>query len=176
MVSIICKCSFRSGQYEVHLQLFCKLKLQSRQKGRAVTQMDCSNTLSELSFHGLPSESKRDSIRKQIASPLSLQLIILFLRNSHLQRDNQQTFFSQFFFLTFRKFLQPTKKAFFRNFQNVHQKTPVANLTLVKRKLLPVNLVKFLRTPFLQNTSGRLLLLLAFQKQPPEVFYDKRCS
>ena len=39
-----------------------------------------------------------------------------------------------------------------------------------------VNFTKFLRTPFLQNTSRRLLLLLAFQKQPPEVFYEKRCS
>ena len=35
---------------------------------------------------------------------------------------------------------------------------------------------KFSKTLFLQNTSGRLLLLLAFQKQPPEVFYEKRCS
>ena len=39
-----------------------------------------------------------------------------------------------------------------------------------------MNLAKFLKTPFLQNTSERLLLLLAFQKQPPEVFYEKRCS
>ena len=44
----------------------------------------------------------------------------------------------------------------------------------VKKRLwhkhFPVNLVKFLRTPFLQNTSRRLLLL-AFQKQPPHVFF-----
>ena len=33
-----------------------------------------------------------------------------------------------------------------------------------------MNFGKFLRTPFLQNTSGRLLVLLVFQKQPPEVF------
>ena len=39
-----------------------------------------------------------------------------------------------------------------------------------------MNLAKFLRTSFLQNTSARLLLFLAFQKQPPEVLYDKRCS
>ena len=38
------------------------------------------------------------------------------------------------------------------------------------------NFAKFLRTPFLQNTSRGLLLLLAFQKQPPEVFYEKRCA
>ena len=43
-------------------------------------------------------------------------------------------------------------------------------------KCFPVNLAKFLRALFLQNTSGRLLLLLAFQKQPLEVFYEKMCS
>ena len=37
-------------------------------------------------------------------------------------------------------------------------------------------LAKFIRTSFLQNTSGRLLLPLAFQKQPPELFYENRCS
>ena len=42
-------------------------------------------------------------------------------------------------------------------------------------KSFPLNLVKFQRAPFLHNTSGRLLLVLAFQKQPPEVFYEKRC-
>ena len=39
-----------------------------------------------------------------------------------------------------------------------------------------MNLAKFLRTPFLQNPSSQLLLHLAFQKQPPEVFYEKSCS
>ena len=52
--------------------------------------------------------------------------------------------------------------------------------TLLKKRLwqrcFPVNFGKFLRTPFLQNTSGRLLLFLAFQKLPPEVFYEKMCS
>ena len=43
-------------------------------------------------------------------------------------------------------------------------------------KCLPLNFAKFLRTAFLQNTYGRLILILAFQKQPPEVFYEKRCS
>ena len=38
-------------------------------------------------------------------------------------------------------------------------------------QVLSLNLAKFPRTPFLQNTSRRLLLLLAFQKQPREVFY-----
>ena len=44
------------------------------------------------------------------------------------------------------------------------------------RKCFPVNLAKCLRTPFLQNTSGRLLLFLAFQNQPPELLYEKKCS
>ena len=48
-------------------------------------QINSSNISSEILFHELPSKSKRPSIRKQIASSLSLQLILLFLRNSHLQ-------------------------------------------------------------------------------------------
>ena len=33
-------------------------------KGQAAMQMDCSSASSETSFHGLPSKSKRPSIRK----------------------------------------------------------------------------------------------------------------
>ena len=53
----------------------------------------------------------------------------------------------------------------------------------------PVNLLHIFRTPFLKNTSGRLLLQIAsscdipcrivtdvLQKQPQAVFYKKRCS
>ena len=36
-----------------------------------------------------------------------------------------------------------------------------------------LNLAKFRRTPFLQNTSGRLLLPLAFRQQPPKLCYKK---
>ena len=47
----------------------------------------------------------------------------------------------------------------------------------VKKRLwyrcFPVNFAKFLRTSFLQNTSGRLLRILAFQKQPLEVSMKK---
>ena len=42
----------------------------------------------------------------------------------------------------------------------------VAKATLLKKRLwrrcFPVNFAKFVRTPFLQNTSGRLLLQLLF--------------
>ena len=34
---------------------------------------------------------------------------------------------------------------------------------------------KISKNTFLQNTSGRLLLLLAFQKQPPKMLYEKKC-
>ena len=40
-------------------------------------QMDCSNASNEILFHGLPSKSKRPSIRKQIALSLSSQSIVL---------------------------------------------------------------------------------------------------
>ena len=57
--------------------------------------------------------SKEYSIRKEIAWLLSSQLIvILFLRNSQLQRDIYQTFFSPIILRIFRKFLQRIKKAF----------------------------------------------------------------
>ena len=64
MVSIFAKARICRGNTQVHLQFFCKSKLQSTQKGRAATQMDRSSTSSEISFHGLPSKSKRPSIRK----------------------------------------------------------------------------------------------------------------
>ena len=68
--------------------------------------------------------------------------------------------------------------------QNSQEKACVRDPILIKlhskavkkrlwHKCFPVNLAKFLRTPFLLNTSGRLLPLLAFQKQPPEVYYKK---
>ena len=49
-------------------------------------------------------------------------------------------------------------------FHKIHRKRPVPEPleTLIKKRLwhgcFPVNFVEFLRTSFLQNTSGRLLL------------------
>ena len=68
--------------------------------------------------------------------------------------------------------------------QNSQEKAFVRDSTLLKlhsqgckkETLAQVFSCEFLRTLFLQNTSERLLLLLAFQKQPPEVFYENRCS
>ena len=97
MVSIICKSSFLSGQYASSSSVFLQFKTLV-EIGRPATQMDRSNNLSEISFHALPSKSKRLSIRKQIASSFSAQLIVLlFLQNSHLQRDLASIFFRQCF-------------------------------------------------------------------------------
>ena len=63
------------------------------------------------------------------------------------------------------------KKGVLRNFAKFTGKHPCQSLlfrlrptTLLKKRLwhrcFPVNFAKFLRTPFLQNTSGRLLLNL----------------
>ena len=59
------------------------------------------------------------------------------------------------------------KKRCSQKFHKIHRK--VAGLrpaTLFKKSLwhrcFPVNFAKFLRTPFLQNTSGRLLLRISF--------------
>ena len=126
MVSIICKISFLSGNTQVHLQFFCKSKLQLRKKDRVAMQIDSSSTSSEISFHGLPSKSKRPSIREQIASSLSSQLIVsLFLRNGHLQRDIQQTCFCQYFCELLENSCSTSKKRS-ENFCKVKKETPLA--------------------------------------------------
>ena len=127
MASINCISSYLSGQFAGSSSVFffffffCKAKLQSRQKGRAATQMDRSSTSTEIVFHGLPSKSKHPSIRKQIASLSSSQLIVLLLlRNSHLQRDIQQTFFHQYFCENSCSTLKNRSE----NFKKVHKITP----------------------------------------------------
>ena len=88
-------------------------------------QIDSSSTSSEISFHGLPSKSKQPSIRKQIASTLSSQLIVsLFLRNSHLQRDIYQTCFCQYFCELLEYSCSASKKTL-QNFLESSQKTPL---------------------------------------------------
>ena len=54
------------------------------------------------------------------------------------------------------------KKVFLNKFHKIHRKTPVSESFLLKKRLwdrcFPVNFVKFLRTPFLQDTSRQRLL------------------
>ena len=67
-------------------------------------------------------------------SGISLQLIIIYL-NEIILSEVQDIFF---------KYFIESKKKFFKK--------------RLWHRCLPVNFAKFLRTPFLQNTSGRLLL------------------
>ena len=78
--------------------------------------MDRSTTSSEIWFHGLPSKSKRPSIRKQITFSLSSQLIVLFLRNSHLQRDIWQIFFRKYFCKLLENSCSASKKLYLEIF------------------------------------------------------------
>ena len=59
------------------------------------------------------------------------------------------------------------KKMCSKKFRKIHRKTPV-------------NFAKFLRTPFLQNHSGRLLLqvvnLFQYYKKRKKVFEEKKLS
>ena len=84
-------------------------------------QIDSSSTSSEISFHGLPSKSKRPSIRKHNVIVI-ITFDSMFLRNSHLQRGILQIFFRQYF----REFLENHSSASkyvpkrFRNFIKIH--------------------------------------------------------
>ena len=133
-------------------------------------QIDSSSTSSEISFHGLPSKSKRPSIRKQIASSLSSQLIVsLFLRNSHLQRDIQQTCFCQYFCELLENSCSASKKRS-ENFQKVHKKHPWRSLILVKLQAFTeaategVPKKSVLRKVFAKFTGKHLCQRLYFNK------------
>ena len=61
------------------------------------------------------------------------------------------------------------KKGVLKNFQQNSQETTCARASFLLKKRLwhrcfPVNFAKFVRTPFLQNTSGRLLLYRQIEK------------
>ena len=124
MVSIFAKARICRGNTQVHLQFFCKSKLQSTQKGRAATQMDRSSTSSEISFHGLPSKSKRPSIRKH-----SVVVIITVNSISFYETAICREIFSKYFFasifLNFQKILAAHQNTF-QKFQKLHKNTPVA--------------------------------------------------
>ena len=82
------------------------------------------------------------------------------------------------------------KKMCCQKFRTIHRKTPVQETlfrpqpaTLFKNSLwhrcFPVNFAKFLRTPFLQNTSGRLLLDVNKNIKSPQITFwcaGSRCS
>ena len=66
--------------------------------------MDHSSASSEILLHGLPSKSKRPSIRKQMALSLSSQLIVLvFTEQPSAERYLANVFFASVFCELFEK-------------------------------------------------------------------------
>ena len=137
MVSIFakaCICSYQSISYQVHLQFFCKLKLQPTQKDRAATQMHHSSVSSEISFHRLPSKRKCPSIRKQMALSLSSQLIVLvFTEQPSAERYLANVFFASVF-VNFLKNASSASKCVPKNFRKFTKKHPRRSLMLIKQQ------------------------------------------
>ena len=84
---------------QVHLQFLCKPKLQLRQKGGAATQIDSVIApVLQVKFRFTSCLIKGNALISGRRSSLSSQLIVLlFLRNSHLQRDILANIFSPVF-------------------------------------------------------------------------------
>ena len=103
----------------------------------------------------------------------------------HSKREKKAALISMFlsFTITF-PFIQKQRPELFctkicsKKFGKIHRKTPVpeslflikfAASTLLKKRLqhrcFSVNLAKFLRTPFLRSSSGRLLLFIVIPKE-----------
>ena len=131
MVLIFAKARICRGNTQVHLQFFCKSKLQSTQKGRAATQMDRSSASSEISFHGLPSKSKRPSIRKH-----SVVVIITVNSISFYETAICREIFSKYFFasifVNFQKILAAHQNTFRKVLESSQKKHQWRSLMLVK--------------------------------------------
>ena len=102
--------------------------------------------------------SKRPSTRKQIALSLSSQLIVLsLLRNSHLQRDIQQTFFCQYFCQLLENSCSTS------NLQKVLKKHPSRTLILIKLQA------------FTQAATGGVQLKMAFLERSSQNSKENIC-
>ena len=128
MVSIFAKARICLGSTQVHLQFFCKSNLQSTQKGRAATQMDCSSASSEISFHGLPSKSKRPSIRKKKTLSLSSQLTVLVFT----KQPSAERYLANIIFVNFQKILAAHQNMFRKVLESSQKNQPCRSLMLVK--------------------------------------------
>ena len=137
MVSIICKSRLQklqrqyAGSSSVFLQTETLVETE-RQCYYANGFSNCSSTPSEISFHGLPSKCNNALVSGN-RSLLSSQLIVLlFLRNSYMQKDSLPNIFSPVFSWTFRKFLQHINKKFWKFLESSQKKYPGRNFILVK--------------------------------------------
>ena len=97
MVSIFCKSSFtkaveeKIGSSSVFLQIKTLVEMEKRSYYANVFS-NCSSTPSKISFDGLPSKSKRSSIRKQIVAIITV-ISIVFTKQPSAER-----YFSKHFF------------------------------------------------------------------------------
>ena len=98
------------------------------------------------------------SIEKKLTSPKEIPKIIYYDKEPSFQKQPPEVFFKKGVLRIFTKFIGKhlCQRLFFNK---VAGPRPA---TLLKKSLwhrcFPINFAKFLRTPFLQNTSGRLLL------------------
>ena len=125
MVSIFAKARIYRGNTQVHLQFFCKPKLQSTWKGRAVTQMSRSSASSKISFHGLPGKTKRPSIRKHSVVVIITVNSISFCETAICREIFSKQFFVSIFVNSASKYVPKS----FRNFTRIH---PWQSLMLLK--------------------------------------------
>ena len=106
-------------------------------------------------------------------SSLSSQLIVLlFLRNSHLQRDILANIFSPVFSWTLRKFLQRIKKMFQKFLESSQKKKTVAKLCFNKvagfyrschRRCFVKEVFLEISQNSQENTCARDSILITFQ-------------
>ena len=123
MVSILGKSSYLLGQYTGLSSIFCKLKLWWTWKGRAAMQMDCSSALSKILSHGLPSKSKRPSIRKHsVVVIVTVDLMVLVFMKQLSAERYLANIFCQYFCELLENFSSAWKyvSKSFRKFTKIH--------------------------------------------------------
>ena len=105
MVPIICKSLFAKAVGAIHrfiFSFFFQIKTLDEIERRSCYAngfSNCSNTSSKISFHGLPSKTKRPGIRKQIVVIITVDSLLvywLFLQPS-AERYFSKHFFRQYF-------------------------------------------------------------------------------
>ena len=125
-------------------------------KGQADVQMDGPSASSETSYHGLPSKSKRPSIRKHSVLVSSELIILVFMKQPSAERYLANIFLPVFLW-TFRNSKQRIK-IHSERFQKVDKNTPVTKSFLVKLQS------SVLRKVFEKFTGTGLCQRLSFNK------------
>ena len=110
MVSMFTKALIGRGNTQVHLQFFCK-SIFSRDRKTVLIRKGIALLL-QVNFRFMGCLVKANAlVRKQKTQYRRYYqlIVLLFLQNSHLQRDIQQTFFRQFLCELFENFCSASK-------------------------------------------------------------------